>query len=636
MNEQTFQVLEYDAILQRVAEHAHTEPGKKTILELRPIYDQRRLEVMHKEVEEAKAILATQSRVPLHTLGDIQGMLEQGKKGLYLQPRQLMILLSFLDHMTKMKRFMKGQQMIAPRIALYAESMAELTGLEEDIASSVRHGRVDDHASKELAKIRRKKEKKAEEIKDRMSSLAKKYASIMQEPRPMDKGGRWTLPIKREQRTKMKGTVLDQSASGATLFVEPEEVTRLQEDLQLLIFSEEQEVEQILYTLTGEVLEHEQDLSIAVETMHQYDVLFAKAKYSRWTAAHTPIFSDHVLKINKGRHPMLGEKAVPLTLHMEDGEQALLITGPNTGGKTVTLKTVGLFCLMAQSGLHIPAEAGSVLPLYQSIYVDIGDGQSIEENLSTFSSRLTNLIDILQKANDHSLLLLDEIGSGTEPGEGMGLATAILDQLASKGSDILATTHYSEMKAYAKEKEGFINGAMAFDLETLKPTYQLQTGTAGESQAFDIAYKLGLHPDILNHAHRITYNEESSYKLGDDQRKHSSYADQVAVNRYKKNRKRNDGRQQPSFKMGDNVHVPDSEAAGIVYKGPDARGNYVVQVKGEKQTYNHKRLKLHIPAEELYPEGYDFDIIFKSKEYRKIDRMMNRKYVEGLTLDEEE
>ncbi|MBN8236011.1 endonuclease MutS2 [Halobacillus kuroshimensis] len=636
MNEQTFQVLEYHEILNRTAEHAHTELGKQTIIESRPIQDQRRLERMHEEVEEAKAILATQSRVPLHTLTDIQGMLEQGKKGLYLQPRQLMVLLSFLDHCTKLKRFMKGQQLIAPRIAFYAESMTELTSLEEDIASAIRHARVDDHASKELAKIRRKREKKTEEIKERMNSLAKKYAPIMQEARPMDKGGRWTLPVKREQRSKMKGTVLDQSASGATLFVEPKEVTRLQEERQLLTFSEEQEVEQILYTLTGAVLEHEQDLSIAVETMHQYDVLFAKAKYSRLTGAHTPVFTDHELKINQGRHPMLGEKAVPLTLHMNEGEQALLITGPNTGGKTVTLKTVGLFCLMAQTGLHIPAEPGSLLPLYQSIYVDIGDGQSIEENLSTFSSRLTNLIDILQKANDHSLLLLDEIGSGTEPGEGMGLATAILDQLAAKGSDILATTHYSEMKAYAKEKAGFINGAMAFDLETLKPTYQLQTGTAGESQAFDIAYKLGLHPDILNHAHRITYKEEASYKLEEEQRKHSSYASQVAVNRYKKNRKRNDSKQPPSFKMGDNVQVPDSDAAGIVYTGPDARGNYVVQVKGEKKTYNHKRLKLHIPAEELYPEDYDFDIIFKSKEYRKIDKMMNRKYVEGLTLEDEE
>lgn len=246
--------------------------------------------------------------------------------------------------------------------------------------------------------------------------------------------------------------------------------------------------------------------------MHQYDVLFAKAKYSRWIDGRPPHFSHKEKEIVRGRHPLLGEEGVPLSLVMNNREQALLITGPNTGGKTVTLKTVGLFFLMAQSGLHIPADAGTRLPIYQHILVDIGDGQSIEENLSTFSSRLTNLINILQEANDHSLLLLDEIGSGTDPGEGMGLATAILDQLANKGATILATTHYGEMKVFAEEKEGFINGAMTFDLETLQPTYKLQLGTAGESQAFDIANKLGLHPDILCHAYEITYKKERIFQ----------------------------------------------------------------------------------------------------------------------------
>ncbi|MFZ0475198.1 MAG: endonuclease MutS2, partial [Halobacillus sp.] len=264
-------------------------------------------------------------------------------------------------------------------------------------------------------------------------------------------------------------------------------------------------------------------------------------------------------------------------------------------------------------------------------------GQSIEENLSTFSSRLVNLIDILREANDHSLLLLDEIGSGTDPGEGMGLATAILDKLSEKGATILATTHYSEMKEYARRKPGFMNGAMEFDLETLKPTYRLHLGTSGRSQAFDIAHKLGLHPEILNQAYSITYKQEGDFQVSDQKLKEAEYKRQAAVNRYRRGKTpRVPATEKPHFQMGDNVIIQATGETAIVYKGPDQTGNYVVQVKGEKFTYNHKRLKLHIRAEDLYPEDYDFDIIFKSKEYRKVRKQLDRKHVEGLILEEED
>ncbi|MGR9047179.1 endonuclease MutS2 [Halobacillus faecis] len=635
MNQQTFESLGLNNILTRVSGFAHTDRGKETILQLQPSNDQKRLERMHEEVKEARAIIDSHSHVPIHTLGDIQVMIDQGNKGLYIRPQQFGSLVSFLEHCTKLKRFMKDKHILAPTISLYVDSIADLTQLEEEIYGKIRHGQIDESASKELGKLRRKMDKTLSDMKTRMESSAKKYSSFLQENRPVDKGGRLTLPVKRENRSKVKGVILDQSSSGATLFIEPKEVTSLQEEYGLLKMQEEQEMERILYALTASVLEKEYELNIAMETMHQYDVLFAKAKYSKLIDGNAPVFSQGEMEIKEGRHPLLGEKAVPLNLHMGEDDQALLITGPNTGGKTVTLKTVGLFCLMAQCGLPISAQPGSKLPLFQHVFVDIGDGQSIEENLSTFSSRLTNLIHVLQQANDHSLLLLDEIGSGTDPGEGMGLATAILDQLAQKGSTILATTHYSEMKTYALEKEGFINGAMAFDLETLKPTYQLQIGTTGKSQAFDIAYKLGLHPEILNHAYTITYKKEGGFTKEDELLKNPSYAKQVAINRYRQKRKAQK-KEEPGFQMGDNVWIPAEEEMGIVYKGPNALGNYVVQVKGEKKEYNHKRLKLHISADELYPEDYDFDIIFKSKEYRKIKKVMDRKHVDGLTLDDED
>ncbi|WP_394172216.1 endonuclease MutS2 [Guptibacillus hwajinpoensis] len=638
MNTQTFETLEFNQIVEDISSYALTNRGKESIKQLRPSTNQKLIERWLEEVEEGVAILNVSGSVPLHSLNDISLLIEQGKKGLFIRAIQFSEVLSFLEHCTKLKRFMKDKWTVAPTISLYADSIEDLSALEETIHSVIKHGQIDDYASKTLLKIRKQLSTKKDKLKERIEAQAKKYSNWMQESRPVEKSGRQTLPIKREYRKKINGSVIDQSSSGATLFIEPKELANIHDELQLLHLQEEQEVEQLLYGLTGEVLAYEREINIALETMHQYDIIFSKAKYSRKIDGITPAFSNgFTIDIKSARHPLLGEKAVPLTLNMMETDQSLLITGPNTGGKTVTLKTVGLLCMMAQSGIPIPTAAGTVLPIFQQIFVDIGDGQSLEENLSTFSSRLVNLIDILRKANDHSLLLLDEIGSGTDPGEGMGLATAILDQLAGKGSTILATTHYSEMKQYANEKPGFINGAMEFDLETLQPTYQLLLYTTGKSQAFAIAHKLGLHPDILKKASMITYNKEQQFDVERELLSTTDYQQQVAVNRYgRKKEKKEEKADIASYEQGDNVIIQATEEMGIVYKGPDDIGNYIVQVQGEKKTYNHKRLRLHISANELYPEDYDFDIIFKSKDYRKTKKLMGRKYLEGLTLDEEE
>ncbi|UOQ42822.1 endonuclease MutS2 [Halobacillus salinarum] len=637
MNENTYQTLNFYEILTETATYALTKEGKEAIERLTPSTDKKLILRRHKEVDEAKAILNVSANLPIHSLEDVTLMLNQGKKGMYIRARDFSVLLTFLDHCTKLKRFMNDKHDLAPTISLYASSISDLSPLYEEVTDKIRHGQVDDYATKALGKIRKQINIQQTKQKERLEASARKYQSYMQENRPVEKNARYTLPIKREHRKKLKGTIIDQSSSGATLFIEPAELGALQEELQLLRLSEEQEVEQILYRLTSFLLDYEQELNVAMETMLHYDIIFAKAKYSRILKANPPSLSDGTgLKLWNARHPLLREQAVPLQLHMNEKDQGLLITGPNTGGKTVTLKTVGLFCLMSQSGLHIPVDQGSTLPVFQQMFVDIGDRQSIEENLSTFSSRLVNLIDILRKTNDRTLLLLDEIGSGTDPGEGMGLATAILDQLAEKGAVILATTHYSEMKKYAEEKPGFMNGAMEFNIETLKPTYRLMQNTSGKSQAFAIAHKLGLHPDILEKAYEITYKGKTEFPVDREELKQEKYRKQTAINRYRKQKPKDNRLTDASFKMGDNVIVQSTGETAIVYKGPDAKGNYVVQIKGEKVTYNHKRLKLHIRAEELYPEDYDFDIVFKSKEYRKIKNQLDRKHVEGLWLEEEE
>ncbi|MEW8987054.1 MAG: endonuclease MutS2, partial [Bacillus sp. (in: firmicutes)] len=420
----------------------------------------------------------------------------------------------------------------------------------------------------------------------------------------------------------------------------PEEIAAYQEQLSWIKAEEDAEVQKILFYLTGLVEENEQQIRLAVETMVHYDVLFAKAKYGISINGMKPDINEaHYYNLKNARHPLLGSQAVPISFELGNQENALIITGPNTGGKTVTIKTVGLLTLMVQAGLHIPVGEGSSVAVFQNILVDIGDGQSITENLSTFSSRIVNIIEILKETNDRTLVLLDELGSGTDPGEGMGLATAILEQLYAKGATLLATTHYSEIKEFAETQAGFINGSMEFDLETLRPTYKLNIGKGGESQAFAIALKLGIHPKLIERAHEITYKERKTYQDDElDSVTKREREKQIIVNKHQQRVKKQPSPKQiiTIFQQGDNVVISPANVFGIVYKGPDEQGNYIVQVKGEKATYNHKRLTLHIAASELYPEDYDFDIIFESVENRKKIHLLSRKHVEGIEIVHEE
>ncbi|QED46164.1 endonuclease MutS2 [Cytobacillus dafuensis] len=643
MNQQTIGVLGYQEILEEITHFAKTNRGKKTLQALRPLPDKRRMEQALREVAEAEEIIKISSSVPIHTLDEMELYLNQARKGIYIRADQFTYVLSFLQHCSKLKQFMKDKQYAAPNVSLYAESIGDVRLLEEEISRCIRHGQVDHHASSDLAYLRRQLSIQSDKLKEKAQQLvkSKRYSSFLQDTVVVERNGRIALSVKREYRTKVQGTVLDTSASGSTLYMEPTELSSIQEEIELLRMAEEQETERILYELTDKVLQHEHTIAIAIETMHHYDVLFAKASYSRKIGGTIPLLNeDYIIDLKEARHPMLGEKAVPLSIRFGEDHRALVITGPNTGGKTVTLKTVGLLTMMAQTGLPIPANHGSELAIFQHIFVDIGDGQSIEQNLSTFSSRLVNIIDILRITNDRSLVLLDELGSGTDPSEGMALAIVILEQLYQKGATLFATTHYSEMKDFAEKTSGFLNGMMEFDLETLKPTYRLLLGQSGNSQAFDIAIKLGMHPELIEKAHQITYKNIRSYREEIDASilKASDYLKQIAINKYA----RKSTKKQPLptgtepfalFEQGDNVLVTETNETGIIYKGPDSQGNYIVQIQNEKRTINHKRLKLYIKGKELYPDNYDFDIIFKSKEYRKINKQQKKKHVEDVWLD---
>jgi DNA mismatch repair protein MutS2 len=638
LNSHTFKVLEVQKIKDKIAEFALTSEGKEKINNLAPSTNLKQIEAWLNEVSEGVEILKMSSSVPVHGLGGMEQILSKLNKGTALRPDQLTKLYDFLDCCGKMRRFMKDKEYFAPRVTSYVEVIEELPDLAGEINRCIRNGRIDDYATKEILKIRKQIAIQEERLKEKTLQLIRsnKYKTYLQENVVSQRDGRYVIPIKKEYRNKIKGSVLDTSASGSTLFIEPEEIAVFQEQLTWLHADEEVEIQKVLSYLTGLVEEKEPQIRLAIETMVHYDFLFAKAKYSRSiNGVKVGVNDEQEIKLIQAKHPLLGDMAVPLSLRMKEGQNALVITGPNTGGKTVSIKTVGLLTLMVQCGLHIPASEESNLSVFQRILVDIGDGQSITENLSTFSSRIVNIIEILKDTNDQSLVLLDELGSGTDPGEGMGLATAILEQLFEKGAMILATTHYSEIKEFAEEHRGFMNGSMEFDLETLSPTYRLNIGRGGESQAFAIALKLGIHPKIIERAHQVTYKEVKTYANKEtDSWKQKELEKQVIVNKYKYRKKAvNPEAKIVIYSQGDNVKISPTDEFGIVYSGPDPQGNYIVQVKGEKVAINHKRIKLYIAASELYPDDYDFDIIFQTKDNRKKSKILSKRHDGEITID---
>ncbi len=479
------------------------------------------------------------------------------------------------------------------------------------IENSIKSNRVEDNATSTLKDIRRKMSITQNNIKLKLESILQSKSGCFTENHVVTRNGKLVLAVKKSYKNQINGSIIGSSSTGTTVFIEPSSVQKLQIELSNLEVDEDSEVRKILYTLTALVEENIYSLRINKEYMEILDFAFAKAKLSiEMNAIQVEITSKRKTIIKQGRHPLLDSKTCqPLDFEIGDGINGVVITGPNTGGKTVVLKTVGLFSIMAQCGLHIPVEEGSMFSMHSNVLCDIGDGQSISENLSTFSAHITNIVNILNQVTSESLVILDELGSGTDPTEGMGIAIAILEELRNKNCIFLATTHYPEIKDYAKKTEGLINARMDFDKENLKPLYKLQIGEAGTSCALHIAQKLGLPQHMLYRAEKEAYGDS---KYNSEKVK---YEKQISLPKIVKEKPKN----QPmsSFVMGDSVEVLPKKDIGIVYKPEDDMGNLIVQVKGEKKKINYKYLKLLVPASELYPDDYDFRIIFNTWEERK-------------------
>ena len=518
MNTKVLTTLEYNKIIDLLTEKADSEPGKKLCRELVPSTDLSAIRTAQRETKDALARLFRIGSTSFGSNRDLGFSIRSLEIGSSLSMSELLKLASFLDNVSRIKTYGKKEREDLPNDSLdaYFEGLTPMTQLANEINRCIlSEEEMADDASPRLKSIRRSKLSTNEKIHSQLTSMVNgAYRTFLQDAVITMRDNRYCIPVKAEYKSQVSGMVHDQSSTGSTFFIEPAAVVNLNNQLKELDLQEQEEIEVILGDLSSQAAVHTSELASDQKIMTTLDFIFAKAKLAMEQNATEPIFNtEHYIQIRKGRHPLLDKKkAVPIDVRLGKDFDLLVITGPNTGGKTVSLKTVGLFTLMGQAGLHIPALDRSELSIFSEVYADIGDEQSIEQSLSTFSSHMTRVVHILQHADADSLCLFDELGAGTDPTEGAALAIAILNYLHDRGIRTMATTHYSELKIYALSTNFVENACCEFDVETLRPTYRLLIGIPGKSNAFAISSKLGLSDEIIHAAKEQISKEDESFE----------------------------------------------------------------------------------------------------------------------------
>ena len=518
MNTKVLTTLEYTKIIDLLTEKADSEPGKKLCRELVPSTDLSAIRTAQRETKDALARLFRIGSTSFGSNRDLGFSIRSLEIGSSLSMSELLKLASFLDNVSRIKTYGKKEREDFPNDSLdaYFEGLTPMTQLANEINRCIlSEEEMADDASPKLKSIRRSKLSTNEKIHSQLTSMVNgAYRTFLQDAVITMRDNRYCIPVKAEYKSQVSGMVHDQSSTGSTFFIEPAAVVNLNNQLKELDLQEQEEIEVILGDLSSQAAVHTTELAADQKIMTTLDFIFAKAKLAMEQNATEPIFNtEHYIQIRKGRHPLLDKKkAVPIDVRLGKDFDLLVITGPNTGGKTVSLKTVGLFTLMGQAGLHIPALDRSELSIFSEVYADIGDEQSIEQSLSTFSSHMTRVVHILQHADADSLCLFDELGAGTDPTEGAALAIAILNYLHDRGIRTMATTHYSELKIYALSTNFVENACCEFDVETLRPTYRLLIGIPGKSNAFAISSKLGLSDEIIHAAKEQISKEDESFE----------------------------------------------------------------------------------------------------------------------------
>lgn len=521
MNERTLKVLEYYKIIDKLKEKTESSLGRKIVEGLKPSTNIKDIEYMQRETSESIALLIKRGEPPLYGIKDISTEIKRAEMGGILSPGSLLEISDTLRVSRNLKNYIKETREDKDSNYPILEELIDLLGVFKSIENSINEAiiseeEISDNASSTLRNIRRQINAKNDSVRNRLNSIVNSstHKKYLQDAIVTIRDGRYVVPIKQEYRSKFPGLVHDQSASGATLFIEPMAVVELNNELKELQIKEKKEIEKILLELTQIVAEEGERIVQNQKILEKVDFIFAKGKLALDMKASKPILNNSgYINIKNGRHPLLKvDKVVPINIYIGKDFNTLVITGPNTGGKTVTLKTTGLLTLMAQSGLHIPADYNSEIAIFDNVFSDIGDEQSIEQSLSTFSSHMTNIINILENVDGNSLVLFDELGAGTDPTEGAALAMSILDYLHGMNIRTIATTHYSELKIYALTKEGVKNASVEFDVETLSPTYKLSIGVPGKSNAFEISKRLGLSENIIEHARSLISKENVEFE----------------------------------------------------------------------------------------------------------------------------
>ncbi|MGL4572395.1 MAG: endonuclease MutS2 [Clostridium sp.] len=613
MDKITLNKLHYYELKEIVKGYCVSGLGKSLIDKLEPSSNINVVNKRLNETLEGRRLLDASYHIPLEGIFNVLPIIDKIEKGNSLEPTDLTMMSDFLRGCRKVKMFIKDKEGYAPTLSSYGENISDLSYIEEEINTCIRGTMVDSNASKELKKVRRYIDICEGKIKERLERFLKNSTNkqYIQESFISQRNGRYTIPIKSSYKKYVEGNIIEVSPKGTTVFMEPNVIAKHTSKLESLKVEESIEEYKILATLTELLYERIRDLKMNIEVISEYDMIWAKAKYSSEIDGIKPkLNANGYIKIVKGKYPLI-KNGVPLDFEIGEEYRSLIITGPNAGGKTVVLKTVGMLTLATQSGFHISAKEGTEISVFDKMFVHIGDNQSVENALSTFSSQVKNLAGIIKESTKSTLLLFDEIGSGTEPNEGAALAIAILEELYHKGCITIATTHYGEIKNFSNEHPHFENAAMEFESDTLEPLYKLHIGKSGDSNALYISKKMGISDSIIERTRKYIEDKNYNYNLIKDSKI------------LKKKDSANDDKYY-DYSTGDKVILLENNEAAIIYKGRDKLNNVVVLYKQEFIEVNYKRIKLELKANELYPEGYDLDQLFVSYKERKLEHDIER------------
>lgn len=619
---QDMETLGFDQIIQQLQTFAVSSAAREQLAQTAPIMNEALCRSRMEETTAARAVLEGAGNPPLAETSGLEAALAQALRGSMLLPEQLSEASRFASTIRRLRRYLQGAAGHSAAIASWQVELPVLDELADAIDRAIREDAILDDASPVLRDLRRRREHIEQGIRDKLSQVLMRHKQLLTDTFVTQRGGHFVVPVQRRQQSAFPGRVVEASARGTTVFMEPNAVAAMQQELDALAVEADAEERRILWELSDRLAAEEVSLRKAISTTEALDAIFARAKLAdAMHARPVCLTTARRIRLVEARHPLIDpEKCVPLDFELAAPDLIVAITGPNTGGKTVCLKTVGLLTLMAQSGLHIPCGEDSEIGLMDGVYCDVGDSQSISQSLSTFSGHMTNVIRILSVCSRDSLVLLDELGSGTDPAEGTGLAVAVLEELLRRGCFVLVTTHDPQIKQWAARRAGVISARMAFDRATLCPLYRLEMGQSGESCAIEIARRLGMPERLLARAREVTDRGAEAESLIPTPKQAAA-----PVSRLQRTVVRKAGDFQ-HFTKGDSVALlPDNQTA-IVYQPADEQGNVVVQLQGEKLTVRHNRLRLLVPASELYPPDYDFSIIFDTVANRKAAHQMARKF----------